>query len=98
MVDRGFNIGDFMLQRCAKLYMPPFTRKQDGKGKTLNQSEILKTRNIASFRIQLERAIARMKNFKILSKTINFHFLPLMYQTLVIVAVFCNLMPPLLKY
>lgn len=31
MVDRGFNIGDLMLQRGAKLHMPPFTRKHDDK-------------------------------------------------------------------
>ncbi len=60
MVDRGFNIGDLMLQRGAKLHMPPFTRKHDDKKKTLNQSEIVKTRNIASLRIHVERAIERM--------------------------------------
>ncbi len=65
IVDRRFNIGDLMLQRGAKLHTPPCTRKQDGKGKTLNQSEILKTRNVGSLRIHIERAIARMKNFKI---------------------------------
>lgn len=99
MVDRGFNIGDLLLQRGAKLHMPPFTRKTgDGKGKILNQGEIMKTRNIASLRIHVERAIERMKNYKILSKNINLHLLPLLYQILVIVAVFCNLQPPLLKY
>lgn len=44
MVDRGFNIGDQILQRGAKLCMPPFTRK----GKKLNRSEIIKTRNTPS--------------------------------------------------
>ncbi len=63
MVDRGFNIGDLLLQRGAKLYMPPFTRKgENGKHKTLNQSEIIKTRNTASLRIHVEQAIERMKN------------------------------------
>ncbi|RUM28700.1 MAG: hypothetical protein DSY42_07915 [Aquifex sp.] len=98
MVDRGFNIGDLLLQRGAKLYMPPFTRKaENGKDKALNQSEILKTRNIASLRIHLERAIERIKNFKILSNRITFNLWPLLYQVLVIVSVFCNLQPPLLK-
>lgn len=48
MVDRGFNIGDFVLQRRVKLHVPPFTRKPStGREKALNQSEILKTRKIA---------------------------------------------------
>ncbi len=99
MVDRGFNIADLLLQRGAKLHIPHFTRKgNDGKSKTLNQSEILKTREIAKLRIHVERAIGRMKNFKILTNQINFHLWPLFHQILVIVAVFCNLQPPLLKY
>ncbi len=74
MVERAFNIGDLMLQHDAKLHMPSFMRRQDDKAKTLNQSEILKTRNIASLRIHAKHAVARMKNFRILSKTINFVF------------------------
>ncbi|RUM31001.1 MAG: hypothetical protein DSY42_03545 [Aquifex sp.] len=99
MVDRGFNIGDLLVQRGAKLHMPPFTRKrEDGKGRALNQSEILKTREIAALRIHVERAIERMKNFKILTNKVNFHLWPLLYQILVVVALLCNLQPPLLKY
>lgn len=98
MVDRGFNIKDLLLQRGVKLHMPPFTRKnREGTGKTLNQKEILQTREIASLRIHVERAIERMKNFRILSNTINFNLWSLFYQILVIVSVFCNLDPPLLK-
>ncbi len=41
---------------------------------TLNQSEILITRNTASLRIHIKHAVTRMKNFRILSKTINFVF------------------------
>lgn len=98
MVDRGFNIGVLVLQRGIKLYMPPFTRKNNGgTRKTLNQKEIVKTREIASLRIHVERAIERMKNYKILTNTVNFNMWPLFYQILVLVAVFCNLKPPLLK-
>lgn len=39
MVDGVFNVKDLMLQRGAKLHIPPFTRrKEDGKGKMLTQS------------------------------------------------------------
>ena len=43
MVDRGFNIGDLILQRGAKLHIPPFTRKEHSKGRMLTQNEIAKT-------------------------------------------------------
>ncbi|XP_045130424.1 uncharacterized protein LOC123515644 [Portunus trituberculatus] len=98
MVNRGFNIGDLLLQRGAKLYIP-FTRKtEDGKGRALNQSEILKTREITSLRIHVERAIQRMKTFRILTKKMSFNLWPLLHQILFIIAFFCNLQPPLLKH
>ncbi len=99
MVDRGFNIADLLLQCGAKLHIPPFTRKRNyGKSKTLNQSEIPKINEIAKLRIHVERATKWMKNLKILTNQINFHLWPLFHQILVIVAVLCNLQAPLLKY
>ncbi len=98
MVDRVFNIGDLLLQRGAKLHIPPFIRKADGKGRALNQSEILKTREIASLRIHVERVIQRMKILGSSPKKMSFYLWPLLHRILVIVAFFCNLQPPLLKY
>lgn len=64
----GFNVADLLLEKKAKLHMPPFTRKKDGSDQRfLNQNEIEKTREIASLRIHVERAIERMKNYKLLS-------------------------------
>ena len=95
MVDRGFNVGDLVLQRSAKLHMPPFTRKApDGSGKMLNQTEIAKTRSIACLRIHVERAIQRMKTFQILNKIDNTLW-SLSDYIVVIVAVFSNMLPPL---
>ena len=95
MVDRGFNVGDLVLQRSAKLHMPPFTRKaSDGSGKMLNQTEIAKTRSIACLRIHVERAIQRMKTFQILNKIDNTLW-SLSDYIVVIVAVFSNMLPPL---
>ncbi|XP_063857624.1 uncharacterized protein LOC135099123 [Scylla paramamosain] len=95
MVDRGFNIGDLILQRGAKLHIPPFTRKEASKGRMLTQSEIAKTRSIATLRIHVERAIGRMKTFKLLGQTLHQRMWPLMDHIVVIVAVLCNMMPPL---
>ncbi len=99
MVDRGFDICDLLLQCGGKLHIPPFTRKtENGKGRALNQSEILKTRERASLRIHVEHAIQRMKTFRILTKKVSFNLWPLLHQILVIVTFFCSLQPPLLKY
>lgn len=98
MVDRGFNIADLLLERKAKLHIPPFTRKGNGNNqKILNQSEIAKTREVASLRIHVERAIERMKNYKILSQALDISLWPLLDQLLVIIAVMCNMEPPLLS-
>ncbi|KAK3091330.1 hypothetical protein FSP39_018999, partial [Pinctada imbricata] len=71
MADRGFTIRDLLTERHAHLNIPPFTRKCHwGKGKRLNASEIRKTRHIANLRIHVERAIQRMKKFKLLSQVI----------------------------
>lgn len=54
MVDRGFNIGDLLLQRGAKLHMPPLTRKkEDGTGRALYAQERVKTREVASLRLHV---------------------------------------------
>lgn len=95
MVDRGFNIGDLILQHGAKLYIPPFTRREASKGRMLTQNEIAKTRSIASVRIHVERAIGRMKTFKLLGQTVDQRMWPLIDYIVVIVAVLCNMKPPL---
>ena len=95
MVDRGFNIGDLILQRGAKLHIPPFARKEPSKGRMLTQNEIAKTRSLATVRIHVERAIGRMKIFKVLGQTVHQRMWPLMDHIVVIVAVLCNMMPPL---
>ncbi len=96
MVDKGFNVADLTLQAGAQLHMPPFTRaKSGGKGRTLNQSEIQKTRDIARLRIHVERAIRRMKEFKLIGNTFDTNLFPLLDQILISVAVLCNFAPPL---
>ncbi len=97
MMDRGFNVGE-LLARGAKSICHLSPEKNSTGKKTLNQSEIKRTRDIASLRIHVERVIGRMKKIKILSKKIHVNEWPRLRQLLVIVAVICNLDPPLLKY
>ncbi|XP_069116882.1 uncharacterized protein [Argopecten irradians] len=98
MADRGFLIRDLLLERQAKLVIPPFTKKcKWGKGKRLNSSDVVKTRNIARLRIHVERAIGRLKTFHILSNTMPLSLKPLANQMLKVCAFMCNLQKPLVK-
>jgi hypothetical protein len=98
MADRGFQIKDLVVKKRAHLNMPPFTRKcAKGKGKTLTKGEIRETRQIAVLRIHVERAIRRLKLFKLLSNTMPLNMKPLANQMLTVSAVLCNFYPPLVK-
>ncbi|XP_062577471.1 uncharacterized protein LOC134239316 [Saccostrea cucullata] len=98
MADRGFVIRDLLLKKRAKLIIPPFTRKCAwGKGKHLSASDIIKTKNIAHFRIHVERAIGRLKTFQILSNTMPLNLKHVANQILTVCAFLCNLQKPLVK-
>lgn len=98
MADRGFLIRDLLLKKRAKLIIPPLTKRCAwGKGKHLSASDILKTRNIARFRIHVERAIGRLKTFRMLSNTISLNVKPLANQMITVCAFLCNLQKPLVK-
>lgn len=65
LTDRGFTIGD-VLPPGVTLAIPAFTR-----GCTqLSEHEVTRTRRLANVRIHVERAIRRLKCFKILSNVI----------------------------
>ena len=99
MADRGFTIRDLLLQRNARLNIPPFTRAcaQRGKGRKLTPREIRKTREIATLRIHVERAIRRLKTFKLLSGVIDPALRHNLDAVLVIAAVISNLQGPLIR-
>ena len=98
MADRGFVIRDYLLERKAKLIIPPFTQKcKWGKGKRLTNAQVTQTRDIAKLRIHVERAIQRLKCFRLLSTVMPLSLKPLASQILVIAAFLCNLGPPLVK-
>ena len=94
MGDRGFIIRDLLLERRATLNIPPFTRKcRWGKGKCLTANDITKTKNIAKLRIHVERAIGRLKSFKLLSNTMPLKVKPLANQIVKVCAFLCNMHP-----
>lgn len=98
MADRGFTIRDLLTKKKATLNMPPFTRKCTwGKKKRLNVNEIKQTRKIAKLRVHVERAIQRLKQFKLLSTTIPWHLKPVVNQMVKVGVFLCNLMPKLVR-
>ena len=96
MADRGFHIEDLLLKQNATLIAPPFTRKwHNGKKKRLNVKEIRRTAKIARLRIHVERAIQRLKCWRILQHQIPHSLQDCASMVVKLVAAFCNLKGPL---
>ena len=66
MADHGFTIADMLDLRGVTLNIPPTKVKNQ-----LTPSELTTTRRIANLRIHVERAIGRIKNFKLLGNIPN---------------------------
>ncbi|XP_061186814.1 uncharacterized protein LOC133194932 [Saccostrea echinata] len=92
MADRGFLIRDLLARRSCTLNIPPYSM-----GRQLSSRAVTKTRRIASARIHVERAIGRLKTFKILQRTMPLRLHPLFDQVLGVCACICNLDSKLVK-
>ncbi len=66
MADKGFDISYDVLVRGAKLNIPPFVKNHQ----QLSKKNVIITRKIASLRIHVERAIGRVKQYRILSNVV----------------------------
>lgn len=93
MADRGFNIEDLLMPRKCKLIIPPFL---GGRNKFTPQEEAM-TKDIAKHRIHVERAIERMKKFRILQKTIPLNIQPVFSQMVFLIGCLVNFQDPLVK-
>ena len=71
MADRGFDMDDILPENVS-CNIPAFL----GDRAQLEQDEVVSTRRIATLRIHVERAIERVKNFRIT------HFFPAMLCSL----------------
>ena len=93
MADRGFDIHEDLCSKGAKLIIPAFTR---GKSQ-LTPKEIVHTRRVANVRIHVERAIARIKTFRILHGSYPISQMHLLDDTVRVICMMCNLKPKLIR-
>ena len=66
MADKGFTIADLLAARGITLNIPPMKLCEQ-----LNERQLIHTRRIASIRIHVERAIRRIKTYKIVENIPN---------------------------
>ena len=89
MGDKGFLIADLCTTNGIHLIIPPF--KKNGR---LSKSEVESTRRIANLRIHVERAMERIKNFRIINGVVPISLHDKISKIVFIVCALCNLMPP----
>lgn len=93
MVDKGILIEKECEEKLIKLIRPPFLRKQ----KQFSKYDADITAEIARARVHVERAIQRMKIFKMLHEQIEWYLIPYADEIITIIAAIVNLSPPILS-
>ena len=93
MADRGFKIDDLLFPRRVKLKIPAFTKCKP----QLSGEDVTSTRRIARVIIHVERAIRRLKLFKVLSSTVSVSFLKLFDDILIVCSALVNLKSNLIR-
>ena len=91
MADRGFNIQDDLTPLGVRINIPPFLKRKE----QLDGEELIETRRIASLRIHVERAMERIKNYRIFDRTIPSSLMEVTEQMFFVCAVLTNFLPPL---
>ena len=93
LADRGFLISEDIAARNCFLAIPAFT-----KGQTqLTQQQVESSRQMSRVRIHVERAIGRIKKFRILTTQMSLNMVSHCDSILTICAAISNLQPKLVK-
>ena len=92
MADKGFTISD-LLPLGVVLNLPPFL----GGDSQMSAEDVIKTQEIASLRIHIERAINKIKNFHIWDKVIPLHQFGIVNQMWAVSAILCNAQPNIIS-
>ena len=89
MADKGFTIED-LIPPGIKLNIPPFL----GSHGQISPEDVVKTQTIASLRVNVERAINKVKNFDIWDNVLPLNLFGVVNQT--VCWILCNLQKPII--
>ena len=92
MADKGFTIQDLLPLRTS-LNIPPFL----GQFEQMSPENVIRTQQIASVRIHVERAINRIKNYRIWNGVIPLSLFGLVNQMWSICSFLSNVQDPLIS-
>ena len=92
MADKGFTIED-LLPPGVHLNIPPFLSDQV----QMSAEDVVKTQNIASLRIHVERTINKVKNFRIWDGIVPLSLFGIVNQMWTVCAVLCNMQKPIIS-
>ena len=86
IADRGFQIQEDLLLRFCNLQVPPGARTKSQMIK-----KVKKTKETTNLRIHVERAINRIKNYRILKGTLPITMMQHVDEIVLVCAAFCNI-------
>lgn len=92
MADKGFTIQD-LLPVGVSFNIPPFL----GSSSQMPAEDVVKTQNIASLRIHVERAIKKIKNFHIWDGVLPLNLFGVVNQMWTVCAHLCNVQEPIIS-
>ena len=93
MADKGFKVYKMLKERDVSLNIPPFLSNNS----QFSVAEVAETQDIAALRIHVERAIERVKRYKIFSTVIPLTLLGSINQLWAIATILANLKNPLIR-
>lgn len=93
MADRGFQIKEELMLYHATLTVPPGARVKS----QMTAGECKKTSRVANLRIHVERAINRVKTYRILKNTLPITMSPHIDDIILTCAALCNIKPQLIS-
>ena len=91
MADKGFTIQDLLVPFGVRLNMPPFLQSHT----QMPASDVFATRKIARLRVHVERAIGRIKDYRILQGTLPASMWDSFSNTIYVCCMLTNFGPPL---
>lgn len=92
MADHGFNVKDLLLKKGVRLEIPPFQNNLPSTNQFTDKDNV-RSREEANARIHVERAIGRLKEFRLMSGPVSLSMKDMMEDASVICAALVNLQP-----